>query len=179
MDGALTRPVAEGFDGRLALPDRRAPVEALFLGRANTDGDAVVWLPRQRVLITGDVVVAPFPFGYGGYPADWRQTLNKLRSYDFRVLVPGHGPPQHERAYLDRVSAAIDDIRAKAAPLAAAGLSLDDVTRRVDASAQIQAFAGDDPWLRRWTQDYWLRPIIASAYKQAKGQPIVQSLRGE
>ena len=131
------------------------------------------------MLITGDIIVAPFPFGYGGYPTDWPRTLDKLGGYDFRVLVPGHGPPQHDRAYLDRVGAALDDVRAKAAPLAAVGLSLDDVIRRTDASAQIQVFAGDDPWLRRWMQDYWLSPIITSAYKEAKGRPIVQSLRGE
>ncbi len=179
MDGALTLPVAEGFKDRLVIADRRAPVEALFLGRANTDGDAVVWLPRQRVLVTGDIVVAPFPYGFGSYPAEWVQALARVRAYDFKVLVPGHGRPQHDRAYLDRVSAALTEIRAQVAPLAAAGFNLEEITRKVDASAQTKGFVGGDPWLRRWIGPYWLSPIVASAYKEATRRPIVQSLKGE
>lgn len=178
MDGAVTLPVTEGFERRLVIPDARAPVEALFLGRANTDGDAVVWLPRQKALVTGDTVVAPFPFGFGSYPSDWLGVLSKLGAYDFKVLVPGHGAPQHDRRYLDRVRAALEDVGAQVRTLADAGLSLEETTRRFDGERQLADFAGDDPWLRRWLRAYWLTPVIASAYKEAKGQPIVQSLRG-
>jgi len=179
MDGAVTLPVAEGFDDRLDLPDVRRPAQALFLGRANTDGDALVWLPRQRILITGDIVVSPVPFGFGGYPADWIATLAKLRRYDFRILIPGHGAPQHDRAYIDRVSAALADIRAQVAPLAEAGLSLEQVRAQVDASAQAHSFIGEDPWLQHWFIADWVNPIVASAYREAKGEPIVQSLKGD
>lgn len=178
MRGATTVPVAEGFDERLDLPDARAPVEVRFFGRANTDGDAVVWLPRQKIVATGDIVVAPFPFGFGSYPADWIATLAKVWALPFKTLIPGHGTPQHDRAYLDKVSAALADIRSQVAPLASQGLALDETRKRIDASAQLRTFAGDDPWLRRWTGDYWLGPIVASAYKEAKGHPIVQSLKG-
>lgn len=178
MDGAVTLSVSEAFDDRLDLADARTPAQVLFLGRANTDGDAVVWLPRQRILIAGDIVAAPLPFGFGGYPADWIATLAKVRGFDFRALVPGHGPPQRDRVYIDRLSAALAEIRAQVAPLAAQGLTLEQVRARIDVTAQIQGFVGDDPWLRRWFIDYWVNPIVASAYKEAKGQPIVQSLQG-
>jgi len=178
MQGATTVPVAEAFDERLDLPDPRIPVEIRFFGRANTDGDAVVWLPRQKIVATGDIVVAPFPFGFGSYPADWIGALAKLRALPFKTLIPGHGTPQHDRAYLDKVSGALADIRSQVGPLASQGLTLDEARKRVDASAQLQTFVGDDPWLRRWTADYWLGPIVTSAYKEAKGQPIVQNLKG-
>ncbi|MBX3484782.1 MBL fold metallo-hydrolase [Phenylobacterium sp.] len=179
MDGAVTLPVSEGFEDRLDLPDAKAPVEIHFLGRANTDGDAVAWLPKQKILITGDIVVAPIPFGFGGYPADWIETLGKVEAYDFKVLIPGHGAPQRDRAYVGKVRAALTDVRAQVAPLAASGLALKDVQAKVDVERQARPFVGDDPWLRRWFVDDWLSPIVASAYKEAKGQPIVQSLRGE
>ena len=178
MRGAVTIPTSEGFDEHLYLPDARTPVEVRFLGRANTDGDAVVWLPRQRVLVSGDIVVAPFPFGFGSYPGDWLRTLERLRAHDFKVLVPGHGPPQRDRAYLDRVSAAIAEVRTKVAPLAVQGLSLNEVRKRLDFTDQARTFVGDDPWLRRWFADYWITPFVASAYKEAKREPIVQSLSG-
>jgi glyoxylase-like metal-dependent hydrolase (beta-lactamase superfamily II) len=178
MRGAVTIPTSEAFDERLDLPDARTPVEVRFLGRANTDGDAVVWLPKQRVLVSGDVVVAPFPFGFGSYPADWLRTLERLRAYDFKVLVPGHGPPQRDHAYLDRLSAAITEVRAKVAPLAVQGFSLEDVRKRVDFTDQAQTLVGDDPWLRRWFGEYWIAPFVASAYKEARQEPIIQGLSG-
>lgn len=178
MRGAVTISTTEAIDERLDLPDPRTPIEVRFLGRANTDGDAVVWLPEQKILISGDIVVAPFPFGFGSYPSDWIATLARLRSYDFQVLIPGHGLPQRDRQYLDRLTAALEEVRAKVSPLATEGLSLADVRRRLDFSAQIRSFAGDDPWLRRWVSEYWIGPIVASAYKEARGEPIVQSLQG-
>lgn len=179
MLGATTLAPVEGFTGRLVIEDREAPVEALFLGRANTDGDAVVWLPVQRVLVTGDLVVAPIPFGFGSYPADWIETLKRLRGYDFAALVPGHGAPQADRAYLDRLIALLSEVRAQVGPLAAQGLNLEETRKRVDFAAQAAAFAGDDPWLRRWFDQYWVQPITAAAWKEAKGLPIEQSLKGE
>lgn len=178
MDGAITVAPSEGFTDRLTIPDRAAPVEARFLGRANTDGDAVVWLPRQRILITGDTVVAPFPFGFGSYPGEWLRVIARLKAYPFTTLVPGHGPPQHDRVYLGKLAAALIDVRARVAPLARQGLPLTEVQRRISVDADAARFAGGDPWLHQWLRDYWLNPIIASAYKEAKGEPIVQSLNG-
>jgi glyoxylase-like metal-dependent hydrolase (beta-lactamase superfamily II) len=179
MRGAVTLSTAEAFDERLLLPDPDNPVEIRFLGRANTDGDAIAWLPKRKVLITGDIVVAPFPFGFGSYPADWLSTLDRLRGFRFDVLVPGHGAPQRDRVYLERLTAALGEIRAKVAPLVANGLALEDVRKRLDTSDQAKAFVRDDPWLRHWFADYWITPIVASAYKEAKGEAIVQSLGSE
>lgn len=179
MRGAVTLPTQEGFDDRLDLPDDRTPVEIRFLGRANTDGDAVVWLPRQKIVATGDIVVAPFPFGFGGYPGEWIATLAKVRALPFQTLIPGHGAPQHDRTYLEAVSTALAQVRTQVGELARQGLSLEEVRKRADFSGQLQTFGGDDPWLRRWVAEYWLNPIVASAYKEVRGQPIVQSLKGD
>ena len=178
MRGAVTISTTEAFDDRLDIPDLQAPVEVRYLGRANTDGDAVVWLPKQRVLVAGDIVVAPVPFGFGSYPSDWIRTLEKLQAYDFKVLIPGHGAPQHDRTYLVRLVAAIEEIRAKVAPLVRQGASLDDARKHLDFADQAQGFVGADPWLRRWFKEYWIGPFLTSAYKEARGEPIIQSLAG-
>lgn len=178
MDGALTIPTSESFTDRLVLPDARAPVEALFLGRANTDGDAVVWLPRQKIVVAGEIVILPIPYGFQSYPKDWIATLAKLRALPFRTLIPGHGMPQKDRVQLDRIAAALTDVRAQVAPLVAQGLSLDEVRARVNFDAQARIFAGEDPWLRAWFKAFWAKPITESAYKEARGEPIVQNLGG-
>ena len=175
MDGTLTIATKESFTDKLLIPDRAVPVEAMFLGRADTDGDAVVWLPKQRVLVTGETVIAPFPYGFGSYPSDWIGVLKKLRVLPFKVLVPGHGMPQTDRRQLDRIRAALEDVRRQVAPLVAKGLTLDQVKAQVDLTRQKQSFVGDDPWLGRWFDEFWATPIVTSAYHEAKGEPIEQS----
>lgn len=172
--GSFVVPPTETFDERLLIDDPERPVEFLHLGRANTDGDAVAWLPRQRLVATGDIVVSPIPFGFGSYPADWIDTLGRLKALDFALLVPGHGLPQRDAAYVNRLIGLIAEVRAQVAPLAAQGLELDAVRERVDLGAHKTLFAGDDPWLGRWFDRYWVRPMTESAWREAKGLEIIQ-----
>ena len=178
MDGALTLAPREGFAGTFDLPDATAPVQALFMGRADTDGDAVVWLPRQKVLVAGEIVILPFPYGYECYPAEWITVLDKLRGFDFRFLVPGHGAPQTDRVQIDRIAAVLKDARAQVAPLAAQGLPLAEVQAKVDLSVHAKALCGPDAWCRRWFKAFFVDPVIVSAFKEAKGEPILQNLGG-
>jgi glyoxylase-like metal-dependent hydrolase (beta-lactamase superfamily II) len=178
MDGAVTLATREGFADRLALPDPERPVEAMFLGRANTDGDAVVWLPRQKILVAGEIVILPFPYGFESYPADWIVTLGKLRAIRFKTLILGHGMPQTDRVQIDRIARVLRNVRAQVAPLAAQGLTLEQVRARVDLGADAELFGGSDPWINTWFKAFFADPIATSAYKEAKGQPIVQNLNG-
>jgi glyoxylase-like metal-dependent hydrolase (beta-lactamase superfamily II) len=175
VEGLYVAAPTETFADRLVLDDPVRPVELVHPGRANTDGDLAVWLPRQKVLATGDMVVAPIPFGFGSYPADWLRSLAALRAYPFRLLIPGHGAPQHDRAYLDRLSGLIADVRRQVAPLAAAHLSFEDTRKRVDLSRDRRLFAGDDPWLGLWFDRDWAEPFVKMAWQEASGVPIVQS----
>jgi glyoxylase-like metal-dependent hydrolase (beta-lactamase superfamily II) len=177
MDGALTLATKEGFKDRLVIADPDRPVEAMFLGRANTDGDAVVWLPKQKIVVAGEIVIAPFPYGFESYPADWIATLGKLRAMPWRILIPGHGMPETDRAQLDRIVAVLKEVRAQVAPLVKQGLTLDQVKAKVDLSARAKTFFGDDPWLAMWLNQFFTDGIVTSAYKEAKGEPIVQGLR--
>ena len=59
--GTYLVPPTETFTDQLLIDDPERPVRLMFLGRANTDGDAVAWLPRQRIVISGDIVVIADP----------------------------------------------------------------------------------------------------------------------
>ena len=84
-----------------------------------------------------------------------------------RLLVPGHGEPQADAVYLDRLIATIADIRAQVGPLARQGLSLEEVRERVDFSAQTEIF-GTTPRLRLGFESYWLNPMVENAWKEAR-----------
>jgi glyoxylase-like metal-dependent hydrolase (beta-lactamase superfamily II) len=161
------------FTDALLIDDPLRPVRLMHLGRANTDGDAIAWLPRERIVITGDIVVSPTPFGFFSFPEDWIGVLQRLKALDFALLVPGHGEPQADAAYLDRLIATITDIRAQVGPLAREGLGLDEVRTRVDFAAQTAIF-GDSPRNRVLFEAYWLTPMVENAWREARGDPIIQ-----
>ena len=175
VEGLYVAAPTETFADRLVLADPVRPVALFHPGRANTDGDLAAWLPRQRVLATGDIVVAPIPFGFGSYPADWLRSLQVLRAYPFRLLIPGHGAPERDRAYLDRLAGLIAEVRRQVAPLAAAHLSYDETLKKVDLNRERRMFVGDDPWLDLWFDRYWAEPFVKMAWQEANGIPITQS----
>ena len=113
------------------------------------------------------------PFGFFSYPESWIGVLGKLKALDFALLVPGHGEPQRDAAYLDRLIGTITDIRAQVGPLAKQGLSLDEVRKRVDFSKQSDIF-GTTPRLRLAFENLWLTPMVENAWNEARGVPIVQ-----
>ncbi|HKR24152.1 MAG TPA: MBL fold metallo-hydrolase [Allosphingosinicella sp.] len=163
----------ESFTDELRIDDLVRPVHLRFLGRANTDGDAIAWLPNERIVVTGDIVVSPIPFGFFSFPGDWIAVLERIKALDYRILIPGHGEPQADTAYVDRLIATLADLRAQIAPLAAQGLSLEEVQRRVDWSAQ-RAIFGDTPRNRLLFDAYWLNPMTINTYMEARGTPMVQ-----
>jgi len=171
--GSYLVPPTETFEHELVIDDRDVPVHMMFLGRANTDGDAIAWLPNQKMVASGDIVVSPYPFGFGSYPAEWIQTLGKLKALGFTTLIPGHGHPMTDATYIDRLVAAIRDVQTEVGPLATAGVSLDDVRKKVDFSKSIAMF-GDTPQVKANLQGLFFDPMIGNEYKEARGEPIVQ-----
>jgi len=171
--GSYIVPPTETFEHELLIDDRDVPVRMLHLGRANTAGDALAWLPKQKILATGDIVVAPSPFGFGSYPGDWIETIGKVKAMGFVTLIPGHGQPQKDTAYLDKLIAAITDIRAQVRPLAKSGIPVDDVKKKVDFSKSIALF-GDSERMKRNAEGLFFDPMIPNAYHEARGEPIVQ-----
>jgi len=160
------------FTDHMSLPDAVAPIEIMFLGRAHTDGDTVVWLPRQKVLATGDIVVSPIPFG-NSYPVDWIATLEKVRAFGFDVLIPGHGLPQTNKIYVDKLIAALRDVNSQVSDLAKQGLDAKSVRQKVDFGAQMKAITGDDPWLSHYFVQDW-EPVAICSFVQNEGKEIVQ-----
>jgi len=69
-------------------------IQLLVLGRAHTDGDLFTYLPKEKVVVTGDAVIDWMPFFNDGYPEDWISTVAALEKLDVNQVVVGHGDPQ-------------------------------------------------------------------------------------
>jgi glyoxylase-like metal-dependent hydrolase (beta-lactamase superfamily II) len=81
------------YEDALTLDLGNREVELRWLGRAHTDGDTAVWLPRERVLFAGDLVEASAaPYCGDAYIQDWVGTLENVRALGAEAVVPGRGP---------------------------------------------------------------------------------------
>ena len=76
-------------------------IQVLHYDRAVTPGDTFLYLPDDKVLITGDLLINPITFALGCYPTGWINTLERLDRLDARVIIPGHGEPLHDKAILE------------------------------------------------------------------------------
>jgi glyoxylase-like metal-dependent hydrolase (beta-lactamase superfamily II) len=87
------KPPSVLFPRELYFDDGEHRVELLHLGVAHTHGDAMAWLPKERVLFTGDTCVnGPYNFVSDGDVEKWIATLDAARKLGAKVVCPGHGP---------------------------------------------------------------------------------------
>jgi glyoxylase-like metal-dependent hydrolase (beta-lactamase superfamily II) len=172
IPGTYTVIPRHAFATRLTISDRDTPVTVLFLGRANTPGDTLVWVPSEHVLAAGDTVVEPIPYMYSVYPTEMLTVFKRVRALGFHTLIPGHGAPQQGHAYLDRIDALVRDVQRQVVPLAHQNVPLDQIAARTDFAAHRKAFAGGNEWFGFWFDTYTLAPLIESVYHEAKGDPL-------
>ncbi|HEY2019380.1 MAG TPA: MBL fold metallo-hydrolase [Bryobacteraceae bacterium] len=137
------------FSDKLDIDLGNREVQVRHLGRANTAGDAIVYLPKEQILAAGDVLVHPVPYTYDGYPAEWSETLRRMAQLDVKTIVPGHGPILHDKTYLllvaDLIKSAVEQVRAQIRKLGFAGShSLDEIKAGVDLAPFRRKFAGED-----------------------------------
>lgn len=80
------------FKGEMTLWMGQTEIKIMQLGRGHTKGDTVVWLPKERVLFSGDLVeYGATPYTGDAYLLDWPTTLDNVAALDPVALVPGRG----------------------------------------------------------------------------------------
>jgi cyclase len=88
-------PASITFADRMVFDDGTHRVELTRLGPAHSKGDAVAYLPHEKILVSGDLCVN---WNWGNNVADpdadhdnWIRVLDDLAQWDMQTLVPGHG----------------------------------------------------------------------------------------
>ncbi|MEO8448767.1 MAG: MBL fold metallo-hydrolase [Gemmatimonadota bacterium] len=131
------RPTAPNWtlSERITLFRGGREIEIIFFGRGHTGGDIVVYLPKERVLATGDLLQARLPFMGDGYMDEWVETLERIKSLDFNVILPGHGEAFRDRSAIDHLQGFLRDFWRQAVDLHSAGVDINAAARRMDFSA--------------------------------------------
>jgi glyoxylase-like metal-dependent hydrolase (beta-lactamase superfamily II) len=161
------------FTDTMSLLDEEAPIEILFLGKSYTDGDAVVWLPRQKVLVAGDAVVSPIPYWRTSYPVEWIEVLERIKAFGYTVLIPGHGVPETNTTYIDNLIATLKNLNGQVAALANKRLSLDETQADMDLPSLMKTLGGAGLGSFGQVSPDWA-PVVACSYAEAKHSPILQ-----
>jgi cyclase len=120
------------FEQTMKLYRRDREIHLLHLGRAHTEGDVFVYLPKEKVVITGDAMIGWTPYMGDGYPEDWAGTLDRLAQLDFTHIIMGHGDVTG-REWLTAFRAYVYDMVEAVRQEVATGATLDEVKQRVIA----------------------------------------------
>jgi len=156
----------------IKLGDRS--IELLYLGDANTAGDIVMWLPEERIVATGDIIVLPSPYAFNVPPRAWVDTMRALNDLDYKTLVPGHGEIQTDTDYVDLVIEAAESIADQRDALLAEGASVDEVEAGLDFSAYEERFTAGDAYIKSHYDAWFEGPFRKAAMKALTGEPMVQ-----
>lgn len=157
------------MDGSLDIDLGKRVVKLEFLGRANTAGDVIAYLPQEKVLLTGDVLVAPFPYATQSYIREWAEVLRKLEKYDAAIIVPGHGQPMRDKNYLADVRAVMESVSSQVHALYKPGVAVEDVRKQVDIAALRQKICGDDKFVLANFDNMVLQSAVERAYQEEAG----------
>ncbi len=140
------------------------------LGRGNTRGDLSVWLPAERVLVTGDLLVNPAPYSFGSYLSEWKAVLTELRTLPAVAVVPGHGAVQRDWAYLDLFVELLGATIQQTREAVAKGLDLDATRKAVDLSALRARFTSGDVATGRAFDAFYTTPAVERGWLEARGE---------
>jgi glyoxylase-like metal-dependent hydrolase (beta-lactamase superfamily II) len=165
FSGIVVVPPETTFDGELTLHAGDREVQLFEVGPAHTRGDTMVWLPRERVLFTGDIVFSGMhPVVWAGPVSNWLAALDRVIGLQPEVLVPGHGP-------IGNVGAAVT-LKSYFEALSR------EVSRRIEAglhSAEIRAdlkIAG----FEEWGEPERLAANVEMLCRELSGEPSATSV---
>jgi cyclase len=137
-------------------------------------GTTVLYLPREKIVMTGDVVVHPVPYSTPA-PGERIRDLKALRELDYAILVPGHGPAMRDNRYVDLVIQLLESVtRQVRAALQRGAATLDEVGKAVDVRALRRKFARGDRDLESRFDHHVSNNLIPQAIREAREQDYRQ-----
>jgi cyclase len=134
-------PPTTTFDRTMTIHRSGREMRLLYLGRGHTDTDVVVYLPKERIVCTGDLMESVVSYMGDSYPEEWIGTLERLKAIDFDTVMPGHGVVFKGKTKIEAFQKYLRDVITQVTALKKQGLSADDAAQKVDVTAYRDEFA--------------------------------------
>ena len=142
------RGVDRRIDKALTIDLGGRRVELSFLGRGNTAGDVIAYLPDVKTLLTGDLVVFPFPFATQPYITEWATAMRTIEGMDLTRIVPGHGPVMTDKQYTRDVAEVLESISRQAKAAYRPGMTAQELREKIDLTSFAERFSHGDAFIR-------------------------------
>jgi cyclase len=143
------KPPSVLFSKDLIFDDGKHRVELVHLGVAHTHGDALAWLPREKILFTGDVCVnGPYNYVGDGDVGKWVTTLEAAKKLGAETVCTGHGPRSaatvldDQQAFFKALRTQVGKLMANKAPEEAKA-QIEPIRATLKGNAQIARFVGE------------------------------------
>ena len=143
------KPPSVLFPDTLIFDDGVHRVELRYFGTAHTHGDGFAWLPKEKILFTGDACVnGPYNYVGDGHVGDWIRTLDRARELGAQAVGPGHGPLgpasvlEDQQAFFKELYRAVTAASPGKSP-AEVQAAVDKVRAELAANARIARYVGD------------------------------------
>jgi glyoxylase-like metal-dependent hydrolase (beta-lactamase superfamily II) len=151
------------------LGDRE--IQVLSYGRAVTPGDTFVYLPQDKLLLTGDLLVNPVSFALGCYPTEWLRALERMDALEVSTLVPGHGEPLHDKELLHATMDVFRELLRRGQDAKARGLDADQAKAEILPGLRplMLKITGDDPKLKVPFEVYLVDWYLHRVYDELNG----------
>lgn len=131
------------YPDRLVFDDGTQRVELLHFGHAHTRGDGFAYLPKQKILFTGDAVVnGPYNYMGDGNTESWLEVIDALKELDVELIAPGHGP-LGSKSVLDDQREFIASLRAHVAEGLQQGKAVEDMASSYRPPERSARYVGD------------------------------------
>lgn len=152
---ATLKPVAPTttVSQRMSIFGGGREVQLIFPGKAHTDGDLVVWLPKERILATGDLLQPNLPYMGDGYLENWASVLDSLGAMNPAVVLPGHGDEFKDPAVGARLSDYMHTTWAQVAAAKSKGMTPEQAAAALD----LKKFDAFYPRFPGWTDEMVVR----------------------
>lgn len=140
--------------------------------QAITTGDTYLYLPKEKVLVTGDILLSPYPFAIGGtYPTEWFRTLEKFAALAPNVIIPGHGDAETNSDFLRENIALFQEVMQQVKADKAKGLTAEQTAEALDKqNAELAAKIGiKDAETATAFKDYFLDVFVKRANRELDG----------
>ncbi len=156
-DLEYVRPALQ-FDEYMVFSDGKRTVELLHLGHAHTKGDAVAYLPNEKILFTGDVCVNG-AYNYMGEARlnQWINVLDYLQGLEVKTICPGHGKIANP-SLLETQKRYFIELRDQVQTAVDKGKSLGETIEAIDI-----------PMFKDWTGESPREPNIKQVYRDLTG----------
>jgi len=157
------------LEDRLTLHRGNRIIDVRYLGRGHTSGDLVVHLPKEGIVIAGDLVIWPVPYvgNPQSHPGEWSATLEKLMALNPTTIVPGHGPVLHDNTYLKLMSRLFASMQQQVEAAVVRGETLEQTRKSVNLDEFQKLFAGESRMRRNVFGNYVKGAGLAAAFSDA------------